>query len=350
MHARADSETERSVSGDDALRELCFSDVVFSQRYDGWRVLGRGPWATVVRTRSRDLGQDIALKVFVNLDPELLERVRQEVRAVQALATPYLVHTYSLFDRGTIAWFEMELVDGPNLQQELDRLAAAGERLPLARAYEIALAVSRCVWHAHRHGVLHRDIKPANVLLPASGQPAAKVSDFGIARLAEVAGSTPPGSITGTPRFASPEALAGEPVGPPHDVYGLGATLYTLFAGGRPPYEVAPGASIASLRRLQLADQPKPLRELAPVVDPGLERVLMQALAPDPTERPAVRRAVLALERAQARLVAAAGRHATRVNVSVSPWRVAAASLGLVMLGFWTRFRRAQGRRGGRPD
>lgn len=174
MHIKADPGAEKSASSDDALKELCFSDVVFSQRYEGWRLLGRGPWATVVRTRSRDLGHDIALKVFVNLDPELLERVRQEVRAVQALAIPYLVHTYSLFDRGTIAWFEMELVDGPNLQEELARLAAAGERLPLARAYEIALAVSRCVWHAHRHGVLHRDIKPANVLLPASGRPPPK--------------------------------------------------------------------------------------------------------------------------------------------------------------------------------
>ncbi len=139
-----------------------------------------------MRTRSRDLGQDIAVKVFVNLDSELLERVRQEVRAVQALATPYLVHTHSLFERGSVAWFEMELVEGANLQQELDRLTEAGERLALIRAYEVALAVSRCIWHAHRHGVLHRDIKPANVLLPSSGEPAARVSDFGIARLADI--------------------------------------------------------------------------------------------------------------------------------------------------------------------
>lgn len=136
METRPDPDTRELVSSDDALRELCFSDAVFRQRYDGWQVLGRGPWATVVRTRSRDLGQDIALKVFVNLDPEFLERVRQEVRAVQALATPYLVHSYSVFDRGTAAWFEMELVEGRNLRQELDRLAATGSSLPMVRAYE----------------------------------------------------------------------------------------------------------------------------------------------------------------------------------------------------------------------
>lgn len=345
MHVRTGSAAARSLSTGDALEELCFSDAVFSQRYEGWRVLGRGPWATVVKTRSRDLNQDIALKVFVNVDSELLDRVRQEVRAVMALATPYLVHTYSLFDRGPIAWFEMEFVEGPNLQQELDTLDGAGERLPLARAYDIALALSRCVWHAHRHGVLHRDIKPSNVLLPASGRPPAKLSDFGVARLAELAESTPPGAVTGTPRFASPEALAGEPVGPHHDVYGLAATLYALFAGGQLAYALVPGGSVASLRRRQLAGQPKPLRVLTPAMDAGVERVLMQALAADPRMRPPVRRAVLALERAQARLAAARPSPATRINSSLRPWRVAAASLGLLILGLWRKVGRRESRR-----
>lgn len=299
-----DPETGSSMSGEEALRAVCFSDTVFRDRYDGWRVVGRGPWATVVRTRSRDMGRDIALKVFVNLDPEMLERVREEVRAAQALATPYFVHTYSLFDRGAIAWFEMEVVDGPNLQQELDRLTAAGKRLPLGRAYQIALAVSRCVWHAHRRGVLHRDIKPANVLLPACREPVAKVSDFGIARLADAPDATPPGTITGTPRFASPEALDGRTVGPAHDVYGLGATVYVLLAGGKLPYEATGRAPIASLRRLQLTERPQSLRALAPEVDTRVEEVVMQAPAPDPTERPSLRKMVLTLERAQARVIA----------------------------------------------
>lgn len=340
MNLKAESEAARQASTGDALRALCFSDTVFRERYDDWRILGRGSWATVVRTRSRDFGRDIALKVFVNLDPELLERVREEVRTAQALATPYLVHTYSLFDRGIIAWFEMEVVDGPNLQQEMDRLAAAGGRLPLVRAYEIALAVSRCVWHAHRRGVLHRDIKPANVLLPASGEPAAKVSDFGIARLADTSAATPPGTITGTPRFASPEALAGQAVGPAHDVYGLGATLYALFAGSKLAYEVTGRAPIASLRRLQLTERPKPLRVLSPGLDLRVEDVVMQALITDPVQRPALRKIVLTLERAQARAIAAAGGPAAGTNVSVGPWRIAIASLGLTAFGLWTRFRR----------
>ncbi|HSD28212.1 MAG TPA: serine/threonine-protein kinase [Vicinamibacteria bacterium] len=295
-------------------------------------MLGRGSWSTVVRTRSRDAGRDVALKVLVNLDPELLERLREEVRAVQALATPYLVHTYSLFDRGAIAWFEMEVVDGPTLQQELDRLAAAGGRLPFVRACEIALAVSRCVWHAHRHGVLHRDIKPANVLLPVSGRPAAKLSDFGIARLADVSRATPPGAITGTPRFASPESLAGQSVGPAHDVYGLAITLYALFSGGRLPHDVPAGSSLALLRGIRLTERPAPLRRFAPEVEPRLEHTIMEGLSSDPAERPAARRVVLALERAQVRAVAALGHDAPGVEVSVSRLKIRILGLGSAVL------------------
>ena len=335
-----DSGKAGAAPGDDALRELCFSDAVFRERYEGWQVLGRGSWATVVRTRSRDAGQDVALKILVNLDPELLQRLREEARAVQALATPYLVHTYSLFDRGTIAWFEMEVVEGPTLQQELDRLAANGERLPFVRACEIALAISRCVWHAHRHGVLHRDIKPANALLPVSGRPAAKLSDFGIARLADVSRATPPGTITGTPRFASPESLSGQVVGPAHDVYGLATTLYALFSGGRLPHAVPAGASLALLRAIQLTGRPAPLRGFAPEVEPRLERAIMEGLSCDPAARPSARKVVLALERAQVRAVAALGREATGVAVSVSHFKIRILGLGSAVLRLGARLLR----------
>jgi serine/threonine protein kinase len=270
------------VAGGDALRNLCFNDTVFRVRYEGWEMLGRGLLGTVVKTYLRDARRYIAIKVFVNLDAATIDRVRKEVLAAQALSTPYLVRTCSMFDRGTIAWFEMELVEGPNLQQELDRLAAKGDRVPVVRAYEIALALSRCVWDAHRHGILHRDIKPANALLSANGQPLAKVSDFGIAHVTGIPASTPPGTIVGTPQFASPEALAGQPVGPPHDVYSLGMTLYVLFSGGRLPFEGARAASLAALRALRMNARVAPLRDSAPDVDAAVDRLVRKALSPAP--------------------------------------------------------------------
>jgi serine/threonine protein kinase len=229
----------------------------------------------------------------------------------------------------------------------LDRLAGAGERLPLVRAYEIALAVSRCVWHAHRHGVLHRDIKPANVLLPLSGRPAAKVSDFGIARLADAASTTPRGAVTGTPRFASPEALAGEAVGPPHDVYGLGATLYTLLTGGHPPYQVAERASLSSLRRLQLTTRPPPVRAFASAVTPAVETAVIRSMDADPARRPGPATLVRTLEHALARVVAATGPRGETMDVSISRWRITVAGLGLAAFGLWRQLRK---RSTGAPD
>jgi eukaryotic-like serine/threonine-protein kinase len=343
VKTKLDVDTGVEVSAEDALRTFCYADALFRKRYTGWSVLGRGPWATVVKVRSVALGQDIALKVFVNLDPELLDRIRQEVRAVQALATPYIVSVYSLFDREALAWFEMELVDGPNLQTELDRSAADGMRLPLVRSYEIGLAVGRCLWHAHRHDVLHRDVKPANVLLPATGQPSAKLGDFGIARLSDVASITPKDAVVGTPRFASPEALAGEAVGPPHDIYSLGATLYALFSGGQVPYALTGANSIAELRRLQATVRPQSLRTLAADLDPDVSDMVMRSLAWNAAERPSPGEIVRTLERAQSRWAAAALRRGERHEVSISSWRIALTGLGLAALGIWARWRQRGG-------
>jgi serine/threonine protein kinase len=289
--------------GEHSLRELCLADGIFSQRYEGWTVLGSGTYATVVRARSRDAGRDVALKIFRGLAPDLVERVREEVHAAQSLATPYLVQVYSVFDRGPITWFEMELVDGPNLDQEIHGAPGLKGRFPFPRAIEVSLAVSRCLWHAHRRGVVHRDVKPANVLLPRSATPPAKLADFGIARVGNGSGATPTGSITGTPRFASPEALLGGDVGRPHDVFGLCATLYVLFSGGRQPFGVENDATLEQLIEIVRETRPTALRSLDHRMEEELGNLLARGLAFDPAARPEVGMIVIALEHAQ-RLVA----------------------------------------------
>jgi eukaryotic-like serine/threonine-protein kinase len=320
-----------------SLRELCLADPTFCERYEGWTVLGRGTYATVVRVRSRDAGREVALKVFQDLAPEMATRVREEVHAAQSLATPYFVQVYSVFNRGPITWFEMELVDGLNLDQELERLRRRHRRASLQRTTEVALAVSRCVWHAHRRGVLHRDVKPANVMLPGSRMPAAKLTDFGIARVGNGSGSTPTGSITGTPRFASPEALAGDPVGPPHDVFGLCTTLYALFSGGRLPFPVASDAGIEALRDVQLRTRPVSLRALVPEIDADVSRLVSLGLEPNAVARPEVGTIVLALEGTHRAAAAVGVNHPS--NVRRSAWRFATIGLGLAVLGWWTQMR-----------
>src|SRR5581483_11055232 len=104
---------------DDALRRLCVSDPDFARRYDGWEVLGRGAHATVVR--SHLMGQPVALKVFTNLTEGGRARFRAEFQSTVRLTSPNVIRTHSAFDNGSVAWIEMEAVDGPNLEDELAR-------------------------------------------------------------------------------------------------------------------------------------------------------------------------------------------------------------------------------------
>ena len=318
----------------DALEVLCFSDPLFRQRYSGWSVVGRGSFATVVKTRSTDARRDIALKIFVNLEPDVLDRVREEVRAAQSLASPYVVDTYSLFDRGTLAWFEMEWIDGSNLQDYLQSPKPTVESLSSEVLLEIALAVSRAIWSGHRRGVLHRDVKPSNILIPRSRRPAAKVGDFGSARIADTTLATPRGLVVGTPRYASPESLAGRKVGSPHDVYGLGMLFHAVFAGGRLPRDVPRDTPLRTLRRLY-ATKPLPPIHLAPESGPDLEDIIMRCLDPRATKRPSVDWVVRALEnvsrvRAPAATKPAAG---NSMDAATRVWRGAVVLTAVAAVG-----------------
>jgi len=239
------------------------------------------------------------------------------------------VRVYSLFCRETISWFEMEFVDGCNLNDELIRALA---HLPMERRVEISLAVTRGLWHAHRRGVLHRDVKPANVLLPTSGDPPAKLGDFGIARVESQSDSTPRGAIVGPPLFASPEALAGQAVGPAHDVYGLASTLYMLFSGGHTPHPRGRSERCGTFANSR-DSPPIPISTLVPNVDHRVGQVVMSALRPNPEQRPGLGTLVRALEVARN-----SGSFVLRPSTA-RPWRMLLGGVARAAAALWGRAR-----------
>jgi serine/threonine-protein kinase len=281
---------------EDALHALCLADRLWTERYEGWSELGRGGSACVVKAKSRALGQDVALKVFQRLHDDDWRRFQQEVLNAQQLSSPYVVRTFSPFPRGSVSWIELELVDGENLKQALERSARAGTPFPLGEAFAIAVAVARALVAAHQASMIHRDVKPANVLLPRSGQPPAKLGDFGISRLASAARVTHTGLLAGTPQFAAPELLAGEPAGFASDVYSLGLCLYLLFSGNRSPFDLSEDAAPAQWLRAHAEATPRPLRERRSDAPLGLERLLAQALAKQPPARPSAAQLLAGLE------------------------------------------------------
>jgi serine/threonine-protein kinase len=280
------------LSGD-AMHDLCRTDPVWADRYEGWTELGSGGSATVVRTHSKVAGQDIALKVFLRTAAEDWPRFQAEVQNAQALVSPYIVRTYSPFRRGSVAWIEMELVDGPDLRRELSRLERP---FAVPEALSVGAAVARALAAAHEAGVLHRDVKPANVLLPLCRRPMAKLGDFGTSRLAGAARITRTGLLAGTPQFVAPEVVAAGSAGPASDVYGLMLCVYLMLSGHRFPFDVPEDGAVAQWLKAHTDAPVLPITVFNPSVPPAVGALLLRGLAKDPTHRPSAAEVAAAFE------------------------------------------------------
>jgi serine/threonine protein kinase len=135
---------------------------------------------------------------------------------------------------------------------------------------------------SRQHGVVHRDIRPSNVLIDERDQ--ARVTDFGLAKRIETDQQlTRTGQIVGTVTYMSPEQAAGaaERVGPPSDVYSIGAVLYELLTG-RPPFQGR--NSLETLAHICEHD-PKLPRQLNPGTPRELEMICLKCLEKDPQDR-----------------------------------------------------------------
>lgn len=236
--------------------------------------LGEGGMGVVYRARHLSLGGEYALKTIpLDSDPEALARARREGQAMAQLSGhPHVVSVHTLFeDQGQLC-LVMELCPGGDLEGRLGRGPLAPEE-----AARILAAVASGLAAAHEAGILHRDLKPGNVLFDEAGVP--KLTDFGIARVADGNSLTQTGSLLGTPSYMSPEQAEGRPSDPRSDVYGLGAILYQCLAGA-PPF--GPGPVLAVLSQV-VHEPPPPLPAGVPA---PLAKTCLRALAKDPADRP----------------------------------------------------------------
>ncbi len=238
--------------------------------------LGCGGMGIVYRARQPGTGRIVALKL-VRTDllsdiGELERRFDTEAKSA-VLEHAHIVPVYDVGRDGGRAFIVMRLIEGRNLADEL----AAGP-MPVRRAAEVVAKIADAVRHAHARGVLHRDLKPKNVLTDADGEP--YVTDFGLAcRLDATHDLTPSGAMLGTPQYMAPEqASDAAKVGPPADVYALGATLYHCLTG-RPPFEAD---NVLELLRCLNQEEPVPPRRLRAGIDRDLETVCLRCLEKSP--------------------------------------------------------------------
>ncbi len=250
--------------------------------------IGRGGMAVVYRARQAGLDRDVALKVLHDAPEggaparDRVERFLREARAAAKLSHPNIVPVHEVGESAGLRYFAMEFVPGRGLDQ-----AIREETLDWRRATATVRDVARAIHYAHSQGIIHRDLKPANILLqpegPGGQEFRPRVTDFGLARLEGASGLTREGTAIGTPQYMAPEQAAGDhkTVGPPTDVYALGAVLYECLTG-RPP---AVGETVLEILKSVQVDEPPPVRHFRNDVPADLETVVEKSLRKDVRER-----------------------------------------------------------------
>ncbi|MEU1805029.1 serine/threonine-protein kinase [Streptomyces sp. NPDC019937] len=251
---------------------------LIAERYLLLDRLGQGGMGTVWRARDRVLEREVAVKeLHVHSDGDehnrRLRRAVREARTVARVHHPHVIGVHDLVEYDDRLWITMELIDGPSLDRHL---AATGPLSP-QRTAAIGLQLLSALEAVHAVGALHRDIKPANVLLRPDGN--AVLTDFGIAALEGDDSLTTAGELLGSIGYMAPEQLTADEVGPPSDLWALGATLSAVASGVAPFQRTTQAAALHAVTFAEpnIPDRVGPLR---PVVEALLHK--------SPDQRPSV--------------------------------------------------------------
>src|SRR5688572_23791376 len=244
------------------------------------RLLGRGGMGEVYEAESLETGRRLALKLLRSRLEKADDRARflREGQLAASISHPHTVYIFGSEEIAGVPVISMELLPGGTLK---DRVAAGGP-LPPGEAVSAVLDIIGGLDAAQAAGILHRDIKPSNCFVDTDGS--VKVGDFGlsISTLARDVHQQLATGFEGTPQFAAPGQLRGEPLDLRADIYAVGATLYYLLTG-QPPFEAR---DLRELVDRVNTEPPKSPRVLRKEIPQGLAAVILRCLSKSPAQRP----------------------------------------------------------------
>jgi eukaryotic-like serine/threonine-protein kinase len=248
--------------------------VLLAGRYRLMAVIGRGGMGEVWRATDELLHREVAVKTlggWAARTPATGERFRREALAVAQLNQRRVAAVFDYVESDGVAFIVMELLDGENLAERLQREGV----LPPADAAEIVAQAAEGLQAAHNAGITHRDVKPANIMLTVHG---VKLLDFGLAATTWENGLTSTGMMVGTLAYLSPERAAGEPATEAGDIYALGVVCYEALVGRKPFSADNPLALVNA----HASDTTPALPAGTP---PHLAAACLRALAKNPADR-----------------------------------------------------------------
>ncbi|SDG49674.1 serine/threonine-protein kinase [Microbacterium pygmaeum] len=274
--------------------------VTFGGRYELDSRIAIGGMGEVWEATDHVIGRTVAIKILKDEymgDPGFLERFRAEARHAALVNHEGIASVFDYGEEAGSAFLVMELVPGEALSTIIERDGS----LSTDKTLDIVAQTSAALQAAHAAGLVHRDIKPGNLLITPDGR--VKITDFGIARIADQVPLTATGQVMGTVQYLSPEQASGHPASAATDTYSLGIVAYECLAGKRP----FTGESQVAIAMAQINDQAPPL---PPTVAVPVQNLVMAMIAKKPEDRPAsaaaVARAATALRQGDVAAAAAA--------------------------------------------
>ena len=252
------------------------SGLTFGGRYQLSSRIAIGGMGEVWQATDLVIGRTVAIKILKDEylgDPGFLERFRAEARHAALVNHEGIANVFDYGEEDGSAFLVMELVPGEALSTVLER-----ERvLSTDRVLDIVAQTASALQAAHAAGLVHRDIKPGNLLITPDGR--VKITDFGIARIADQVPLTATGQVMGTVQYLSPEQASGHPASPSTDIYSLGIVAYEALAGRRP----FTGESQVAIAMAQINEAPP---ELPVTVSEPVRNLVTTSIAKRPEDRP----------------------------------------------------------------
>jgi serine/threonine protein kinase len=254
--------------------------------------IGAGAMGCVYRARDPRLARDVAIKIIAarfSRDEDAVRRFTLEARAAAALAHPSILAVHDVGVHEGTPYIVSELLTGGTLRERLTDARPHALDIRKASAYAVQLAGGLAA--AHDKGIFHRDLKPENVFVTRDGQ--IKILDFGVAKLAPVAGAlvaaaeaptsvdTEPGLFFGTIGYCAPEQLHGQPVDHRADIFAFGIILYEMLTG-RSPF---PGQTPADALSAVLERDPEQVPGAGTRVPDAFTKIIERCLEKDPAAR-----------------------------------------------------------------
>jgi hypothetical protein len=251
---------------------------IVADRYRIESKIGQGGMAMVYRAHDLELGEDIAMKLFIqpSEDAQLIARFKQELTLSRGLSHPNIVRLYDIGQHQGCRFLTMELLQGTDLSALIE-----GKPLPLERGIRYMVQACAALALAHDKGVIHRDIKPANFFI--TKEDILKVMDFGIAKKStSPAAMTQAGFIAGTPAYMSPEQINNfSAVSHRTDIYALGIVAYEVFTGAV-PFDHEEMMQLLMMHLTATAPAPSTRN---PSLPPELDAIILSLLEKDPAKR-----------------------------------------------------------------